>query len=45
MSWPRRTVLWASIKTSPCGPASSEPYGSSPVVTAVVAMPIDRRKR
>src|SRR5262249_14545670 len=31
--------------TSPCGPASSEPYGSSPVVTAVVAMPIARRNK
>src|SRR5215472_774969 len=44
MSLSRRTVLWASIKTSPRGPASSEPYGSSPVVTAVVAMPIARRR-
>src|SRR5215470_5130109 len=45
MSLSRRTVLCASIKTSPCRSASSEPYGSSPVVTAVLAMPIARRKK
>src|SRR5215475_31528 len=44
MSLSPRTVLWASIKTSPCGPASSEPYGSSPVVTAAAAMPIALRR-
>jgi hypothetical protein len=44
MSSSRRTVLCASARTAPSGPASSDPYGASPRVTACAAMATARRR-
>jgi hypothetical protein len=44
MSWYVRTVFPSSASTAPSGPASSDPYGWSPLDRARIANSISRRK-